>query len=174
MLQRQRLQPIKAEAAKGQEEPFAYYLATVPNARDIQRAGEEARMKSALSLMLIVCLAASTVPVRAQGTSPASVPRITQESVSHAVSAVTLDVVQIQSSHSRLVGGVDQSASPQQPSASRGTRAAIGAVIGFATGAVLGVTVGQEMCLNAPRWHCAAMGGGMFGALGAAVGWRYK
>jgi uncharacterized protein YcfJ len=45
-----------------------------------------------------------------------------------------------------------------------------GAVIGFAVGSVLGVTVGQESCLNQSKWVCIAKGGGYGAALGVLIG----
>jgi len=46
-----------------------------------------------------------------------------------------------------------------------------GAAVGFGIGAVLGVSIGAEACLNEPRWHCAVKGGVTIGALGAFIGW---
>ena len=48
-----------------------------------------------------------------------------------------------------------------------------GALIGFGVGAALGMTVGQEACLNEPRWHCAKVGI-PFAAIGALVAWLHK
>jgi hypothetical protein len=44
-----------------------------------------------------------------------------------------------------------------------------GFAIGLGVGAILGVSIGAEACLNAPKWQCAAKGGLTMGALGALI-----
>jgi hypothetical protein len=63
---------------------------------------------------------------------------------------------------------VRDTAPPQQtaPQPSKRGRMIAGAIVGGTIFAVLAMTVGQESCLNQPRWVCGVQGG----AYGAFVG----
>jgi len=49
-----------------------------------------------------------------------------------------------------------------------------GALIGFGVGALFGVTVGSEACLNRAHWHCAVEGGTSYALLGAIIDFAHK
>ena len=66
-------------------------------------------------------------------------------------------------------GPVDRQQTAAPPSKRR--RILTGALIGFGVGAALGLTVGQESCLNQSKWVCAANGGGVGAGIGALIGW---
>jgi hypothetical protein len=110
-------------------------------------------MKSAVSLTLIVWIALSGCLGFAQEPAPTR--------------ALTIPASPLPSSSAETVQIRKLSS---QFAASR-SGAVKGAMIGAGIGAVLASTIGQEACLNAPRWHCAAKGGVTLGALGALIGW---
>ena len=49
-----------------------------------------------------------------------------------------------------------------------------GAAIGFAIGAVSGLTIGAEACADSAKWHCVGGGGLTLGALGALIDWAHS
>lgn len=59
----------------------------------------------------------------------------------------------------------------QQPS-SRRRKIVTGALVGFGVGALLGVTVGQEMCLDSSKWQCVGLGGSMGAFFGIMIAKR--
>jgi hypothetical protein len=122
-------------------------------------------MNSVLSLGLIAGLMISTSAVAAEerGEPPASVhiPVVTpQVAIGEAIATEALRF-----NAERLPRRLP---SPQLDRTWR--HVGTGALIGFGAGAVLGMTVGQEACLNEPRWHCAKVGL-PFAAIGAVVAW---
>lgn len=68
-------------------------------------------------------------------------------------------------------GPVHEAATVQQAASqpSKAGRMVVGALIGFAVGSVLGVTVGQEMCLNKSKLVCVMIGGGLGALMGASA-----
>ena len=122
-------------------------------------------MTAALSSMLIG-LAASAVPATAREGNDVAVSIDAYRAAPEGpiVRAVGLEASRLAESHGQ----------PAPASAAgTGRRVATGAAIGFGIGAVLGMTVGQEACLNEPRWHCAKVGA-PFAIIGAVIGWLRK
>jgi hypothetical protein len=48
-----------------------------------------------------------------------------------------------------------------------------GAAIGFAAGAVSGLTIGAEACADSSQWHCVVGGGVTLAAIGALIDWAH-
>jgi hypothetical protein len=126
-------------------------------------------MRSARSLTLTACLVASVIPVAAHdGTKTVASFHIHELSTHVPVAkAITREAIRL--SRGRL--GVGKQLTPN--SARTWSSVGKGALIGFGIGAALGMTVGQEACLNQPRWHCAKVGV-PFAVIGAAIAWLHK
>ena len=131
-------------------------------------ARQEENVKPLLSLTVIAFLTISTIPLAAQETtsmlSPANVGR----------STVPGPIATAIASHAARLDAAGTPRSPRSPHLARTwSGVGTGALIGFGAGAVLGMTIGQEACLNEPRWHCAKVGI-PFAAVGALVAWLHK
>lgn len=125
-------------------------------------------MKSVLSLLLVACLVISTVPLGAQARVEAASLDVRESTTQAPVAGARIPIV------------VPLGAILLEPSrelspifAKTSGSVAKGAIIGFAVGAVLGTTVGQEACLHSPRWHCAVGAGTMFAAIGGLIAWLH-
>lgn len=68
--------------------------------------------------------------------------------------------------------GTTVTTTPAQKRKSKTNRIVAGALIGFGIGAVLGTTVGKEMCLGATVWRCVFLGGGTGAAIGIGIARR--
>jgi ABC-type nitrate/sulfonate/bicarbonate transport system permease component len=122
-------------------------------------SGAEGKMKAALSLTLILSLMTSALPVTAQERIDRTAGPISR--------AMTLEAVPLAAERPE----VGKQLTPNF--ARTWSRAGKGALIGFGIGAALGMTVGQEACLNQPRWNCAKVGT-PFAVIGAAIAWLHK
>jgi hypothetical protein len=123
-------------------------------------------------VVVTLCLAGLAVPVRAQSTTDVNqAPVLQQRLVAQKRIALPLSV---DFATERRTDAESPLRRQRSPNFARTRHSAgKGALIGFGIGAVLGMTVGQEACLNEPRWHCARVG--ISGAMiGAAVAWLHK
>jgi hypothetical protein len=116
-------------------------------------------MKAALSPTLILALMTSALPVTAQEKIDRTMGPISR--------VMTFEAV-------RLAAERPEVGKQHTPNFARAwSSVGKGALIGFGIGATLGMTVGQEACLNQPRWHCAKVGL-PFAVIGAAIAWLHK
>ena len=125
-------------------------------------------MNSMFSIGLATCLLISTSPLVAAESMemPASAQMRESTTPGPIVKAMVSEAVRL---------AAERPVRERHPPASARTwrRTGMGALIGLGAGAALGMTVGQEACLNEPRWHCAKVGI-PFAAIGALVAWLHE
>ena len=112
------------------------------------------RLRSMLTMVLVAAVLAGV---------PAGAEERTVQPIARSIHA-----------HAARLAGQPGSRVPATNAARTGRSVAKGAVIGFGVGAVLASTIGQEACLDSPRWHCAVGGGVLFGLIGGAIAWLMK
>jgi hypothetical protein len=125
-------------------------------------------MNSMLSMGLITCLMIPPSPLLAEEKAEMPAPVNVQQATTGGpiANAIASEAVRFDAERSPRP--------PHQAHAARTwSRTATGALIGFGAGAALGMTIGQEACLNEPRWHCAKVGV-PFAAVGAVIAWLHR